>query len=110
MNENKVLRKILGAKRSKITEEWRMLHNAELHTLHSSSDIIRNHKSRRLRWAGHVARMEESRNYFTALMGRRKRPLGSPRRRCEVNIEMDLREVGCDSRDCIDLSQHSVHM
>ncbi|KAJ4436484.1 hypothetical protein ANN_16515 [Periplaneta americana] len=58
--ENKVLRKIFGAKRDEVTGEWRKLHNTELHALYSSSDIIRNIKSRRLRWAGHVARMDES--------------------------------------------------
>ena len=55
--QNKVLRKILGAKLDEITGEWRKLHNAELHALYSSPNIIRNLKSRRLRWAGHVARM-----------------------------------------------------
>ncbi|KAJ4430296.1 hypothetical protein ANN_22509, partial [Periplaneta americana] len=55
--ENKVLRKIFGAKRDEVTGEWRKLHNTELHALYSSPDIIRNIKSRRLRWAGHVARM-----------------------------------------------------
>ena len=49
-----------GAKRDEITGEWRKLHNAELHALYSSSNIIRNLKSRRLRYAGHVARMEQS--------------------------------------------------
>ncbi|KAJ4434346.1 hypothetical protein ANN_22905 [Periplaneta americana] len=62
--ENKMLRKIFGAKRDEVTGEWRKLHNAELHALYSSSDIIRNIKSRRLRWAGHVARMGESRNAY----------------------------------------------
>ncbi|KAJ4443371.1 hypothetical protein ANN_05039 [Periplaneta americana] len=62
--ENKVLRKIFGAKRDEITGEWRKLHNAELHALYSSPDIIRNIKTRRLRWAGHVARMGESRNAY----------------------------------------------
>ncbi|KAJ4447832.1 hypothetical protein ANN_09840 [Periplaneta americana] len=70
MFENKVLRKIFGAKRGEVTGEWRKLHNAELHTLDSSSDIIRNMKSRRLRWAGHVARMGESRNAYRVLVGR----------------------------------------
>ena len=55
--ENKVLRKIFGTKRDEVTGEWRKLHNAELHALYSSPDIIRNIKSRYLRWAGHVARM-----------------------------------------------------
>ena len=68
MFENKVLRKIFGAKRDKITGEWRTLHNAELHALYSSPNVIRNLKSRRLRWAGHVARMEQFRNAYRVLM------------------------------------------
>ena len=60
--ENKVLRKIFGAKGDEITGEWRKLRNAELHAFYFSSDIIRNLKSRRLRWAEHIAHMEESRN------------------------------------------------
>ncbi|KAJ4430110.1 hypothetical protein ANN_22320 [Periplaneta americana] len=96
--ENKVLRKIFGAKRDEVIGEWRKLHNAELHALYSSPDIIRNIKSRRLRWAGHVARMGESRNAYRVLVGRPagKRPLERPRRRWEDNIKMDLREVGYD--------------
>ncbi|KAJ4438790.1 hypothetical protein ANN_14741 [Periplaneta americana] len=105
--ENKVLRKIFGAKRDEVTEEWRKLHNTELHALYSSPDIIRNLKSRCLRWAGHVARMGESRNAYRVLVGRPegKRPLGRPRRRWEDNIKMDLREVGYDDRDWINLAQ-----
>ncbi|KAJ4442491.1 hypothetical protein ANN_04077 [Periplaneta americana] len=105
--ENKVLRKIFGAKRDEVTGEWRKLHNTELHALYSSPDIIRNIKSRRLRWAGHVARMGESRNAYRVLVGRPegKRPLERPRRRWEDNIEMDLREVGYDDRDWINLAQ-----
>ncbi|KAJ4434206.1 hypothetical protein ANN_22754 [Periplaneta americana] len=93
--ENKVLRKIFGAKRDEVTGEWRKLHNTELHALYSSPDIIRNIKSRRLRWAGHVARMGESRNAYRVLVERPegKRPLGRPRRRWEDNIKMDLRAV-----------------
>ncbi|KAJ4427856.1 hypothetical protein ANN_25635 [Periplaneta americana] len=68
--ENKVLRKIFGAKRDEVTGEWRKLHNTDLHALYSSPDIIRNIKSRRLRWAGHVARMGESRNAYRVLVGR----------------------------------------
>ncbi|KAJ4433330.1 hypothetical protein ANN_15589 [Periplaneta americana] len=64
--ENKVLRKLFGANRDEVTGEWRKLHNTELHALYSSPDIIRNIKSRRLRWAGHVARMGESRNAYRA--------------------------------------------
>ncbi|KAJ4442256.1 hypothetical protein ANN_12122 [Periplaneta americana] len=105
--ENKVLRKIFGAKRDEATGEWRKLHNTELHALYSSPNIIRNLKSRRLRWAGHVARMGESRNAYRVLVGRPegKRPLGRLRRRWEDNIKMDLREVGCDDRDWINLAQ-----
>ncbi|KAJ4439386.1 hypothetical protein ANN_07508 [Periplaneta americana] len=105
--ENKVLRKIFGAKRDEVTGERRKLHNAELHALYSSPDIIRNIKSRRLRWAGHVARMGKSRNAYRVLVGRPagKRPLGRPRRRWEDNIKMDLREVGYDGRDWINLDQ-----
>ncbi|KAJ4439031.1 hypothetical protein ANN_14987 [Periplaneta americana] len=104
--ENKVLRKIFGAKRDEVTGEWRKLHNAELHALYSSPDIIRNIKSRRLRWAGHVARMGESRNAYRVLVGRPegKRPLGRPRRRWEDNIKMNLREMGYDDLDWINLA------
>ncbi|KAJ4448807.1 hypothetical protein ANN_00198 [Periplaneta americana] len=99
--ENKVLRKISGAKRDEVTGELRKLHNTELHALYTSPDIIRNIKSRRLRWAGHVAHTGESRNAYRVLVGRPegKRPLGRPRRRWEDNIKMDLREVGYDARD-----------
>ncbi|KAJ4448406.1 hypothetical protein ANN_10422 [Periplaneta americana] len=105
--ENKVLRKIFGDKRDEVTGEWRKLHNAELHALYSSPDIIRNIKSRRLRWARHVASMGESRNTYRVLVGRPegKRPLGRPRRRWEDNIKMDLRELGYDDRDWINLAQ-----
>ena len=105
--ENKVLRKIFGAKRDEVTGEWRKLHNTELHALYSSPNIIRDIKSRRLRWAGHVARMGETRNAYRVLVGRPegKRPLGRPRRRWEDNIKMDLREVGYDGGDWINLAQ-----
>ena len=78
MFEDKVLRNIFGTKRDEITLEWGKLHNAELHALHSSPNIIRNLKSRRLRWAEHVARMEQFRNAYRVLVGKPegKRPLG----------------------------------
>ncbi|KAJ4442240.1 hypothetical protein ANN_12106 [Periplaneta americana] len=97
----------LLSSRDEVTGDWRKLHNTELHALYSSPDIIRNIKSRRLRWAGHVARMGESRNAYRVLVGRPegKRPLGRPRRRWEDNIKMDLREVGYDDRDWINLAQ-----
>ncbi|KAJ4444166.1 hypothetical protein ANN_05955 [Periplaneta americana] len=105
--ENRVLRKMFGAKRDEVTGEWRTLHSTELQALYSSSDIIRNIKSRRLRWAGHVARICESRNAYRVLVGRPegKRSLGRPRRRWEDNIKMDLREVRYDDRDWINLAQ-----
>ncbi|KAJ4449920.1 hypothetical protein ANN_01327 [Periplaneta americana] len=105
--ENKVLRKLFGAKRDEVTGEWRKLHNTELHALYFSPDVIRNIKSRRLRWAGHVTCMGESRNAYRVLFGRPegKRPLGKPKRMWEDNIKMDLREVGYDGRDWINLAQ-----
>ena len=85
--ENSVLRKICRAKRDKITGKWRKLRNDELHVLYSSPNIIRNLKSRRLKWIGHVACMEQSRNAYRVLVGKPegKRPLGSPRRRWEYH-------------------------
>ncbi|KAJ4439060.1 hypothetical protein ANN_15016 [Periplaneta americana] len=93
--ENKVLRKIYGAKRDEVTGEWRKLHNTELQALYSSPGIIRNIKSRSLRWVRHVSRMGESRNAYRVLVGRpeEKRPLRRPRHRWEDNSKMDLREV-----------------
>ena len=78
--------------------------------MYSFPNIIRNLKSRRLRWAGHVARKEQFRNEYRVLVGKpgNKRPLGRPRHRWEDNIKMDLREVGCDAGDWIDLAQYRV--
>ena len=105
--ENKVLRKIFGAKRDEITGEWRKIHNAELHALYSSPNIIRNLKSSRLRWTGHEAGMEHLRNAYRVLAGKpeSKRPLGRPKHRWQNNIKMDLREGGCDPRDWIALAE-----
>jgi hypothetical protein len=91
--ENRVLRRIFGPKRNEVTGEWRKLHNEELHGLYSSPDIIRQVKSRRMRWAGHVARMEEKRKVYKVLVGKPegRRPLGRPRRRWENGVRMDLR-------------------
>ena len=79
----------------------------ELHLLYSSSNIIRSLKSRWLRWAGHVARMEESRNAYRVLVGKPEgeRPVGRLRRRREDNIKMDSKEVGCDPRNWTNLAQ-----
>jgi hypothetical protein len=91
-----VLRRIFGPKRDEATGEWRRLHNEELHDLYSSPNIIRVIKSRRMRWARHVARMREKRGVYRILVGRSegRRPLGRPRRRWDDNIKMDLQEVG----------------
>jgi hypothetical protein len=99
--DNRVLR-IFGPKREE-DGSWRKLHNDELHSLYSSSNIIRVIKSRRMRWAGHVARMVEGRDVYRVLVGRPegKRPLGRPRRRWEDNIKMDIREIGIDGENWI---------
>jgi hypothetical protein len=80
--ENRVLRKIFGPEREE-DGLWRKLHNDELHSLYSSPNIVRVIKSRRLRWVGHVARMEEERGVYQVLVGKPegKRPLGRHRRR-----------------------------
>jgi hypothetical protein len=67
--ENRVLRRIFGPKRDELTGEWRKLHSEELYNLYSSPDIISKIKSRRMRWAGHVARMGEARKVYKVLVG-----------------------------------------
>jgi hypothetical protein len=83
------------------------LHNEELHNVYSSPSIIRIIMSRRMRWAGHVARVGEKRNVYRILVEKpeRKRPLGRPTRRWVENIKMDLREIGWDGVDLIDRAQ-----
>jgi hypothetical protein len=85
----------------------RKLHNEELHSLYSSPNIIRIINSRRVRWAGHVARMGKKRNAYRILVGKPegKRQLGRPRRRWVDNIKMDLMELGWCRMDWIDLAQ-----
>ena len=92
-----VLRRIFGPRRDEVTGEWRRLHNEELNDLYSSPNIMRVIKSRRMRWAGHVARMGEERVVYRVFEGKPegRRPLGRPRRRWADNIRMDLQEVGC---------------
>ena len=85
--------------------EWRRLHNEELNDLYSSPNIVRVIKSRRMRWAGHVARMGEMRGVYRVGKPEGKRPLGRPRRRWVDNIRMDLQEVVCGHVDCIGLAQ-----
>jgi hypothetical protein len=78
-----------------VTGEWRKLQNEELHNLYSSPDIIRQVKSRRMRWAGHVTRMGEDRKVYKVLVGKPegKRPLGRPRRMWKDRVRMDLGEI-----------------
>jgi len=104
--ENRVLRSIFGSKRDEVTRELGKLHNEELNDLYSSPNIVRVITSRRMRWAGHVARMGERRGVYRALVGKPegKRPLGRSRRRWEDNIKMDLQEVGCRGMDWIELA------
>jgi hypothetical protein len=93
--KNRVLKRIFGPKRDEVTGEWRNLHNEELHILYSSINIIRQIKSRRMRWAGHVARMGEDRKVYKVLVGKpeEKRPLGRPRSRWEDGIRMYFAEI-----------------
>jgi hypothetical protein len=109
VSENRVLRKISGPKREE-NGSWRKMHNDELHSLYSSPNIVRVIKSRRMRWAGHVAGMGEGRGVYRVLVGRPegKRPLGRPRHRWEDNINMDLREIGIDWANWIQLAQDRV--
>jgi hypothetical protein len=106
--ENRVLR-IFGPKR-KEDGSWRKLHNDEIYSLYSSPNIVRVNKSRRMRWAGHVARMAEGRSVYRVLVGRSegKRPLGRPRRRWEDNTKLDIREIGIDGANWIQLAQDRV--
>ena len=94
--ENRVLRRIFGPRSDEVMGEWRRLHNKELNDLYSLPNIVRVIKSRRMRWAGHVARMGKERGVYRFLVGKPegRRPLGRPRRRWVDNIMMDLQEVG----------------
>ena len=105
--EKMVLRRIFGPRRDEVTGEWRRLHNEELNDLYSLPNIVRVIKSRRMRLAGHVARMDEERGVYRVLVGKPegRRPLGRPRRRWVDNIRMDLQEVGCGYMDWIGLAQ-----
>ena len=99
--ENMVLRGIFGPKRDEVTDQWRKLHNEELNNLYSLSNIVGLIKSKKIRWAGYVARMVEKRGVYRVLVGKLegKRPLGGSRRRWDDNIKMDLQEVGYGGMD-----------
>jgi hypothetical protein len=105
--ENRVLRKIFGPKRDELTGEWRKLHNEELNYLCCSPNIIRVIKLRKMRWAGHVARVGERRAMYRVFVGKPegKIPLGKPRCRLEDNIKMDRQRVGCGGMVWIELAQ-----
>jgi hypothetical protein len=94
--ENRVLRRIFEPMWDKVTGEWRKLHSEELHNLYSSPYIIRQIKSRQMRWAGHMAHVGEERKVYKVLVGKPegKRPLRRPRHRWEDGIRMDLRKIG----------------
>ena len=105
--EKRVLKRIFGPQRDGVKGEWRKLHNEELNDLYSSANIVRVIKSRRMRWAGHVAHMEEGRGVHKVLVGKPegKRPLRRPRPRWEDNIKMDLEEVGRGCGDWMELAK-----
>ena len=100
-------RRMFESRRDEVTGKWRKLHNEELNDLYCSPNIIRVIKSRRMRWAEHVARIGERRGVHRVLVGKPegKRPLGRPRHRWEDSIKMDLQEVGCRGMDWIELAQ-----
>jgi hypothetical protein len=93
--ENRVLRRIFGPKRDEVMGGWRKLHNEELHNLYSSPVIIRTIRSRRMKLAGHVARMGAKRNAYRILVGK---PEGKNHQEDQdvagILLKMDLREIG----------------
>ena len=107
MFENRVLRRVFGAKREGVKGERRKLHNEEHSDLYSLPNFVLVVKSRRMRWAGHVARMSEGRGVHRVLVGKPegKRPMGRPRRRWEDNIKMELQEVRRGFEDWVELAQ-----
>jgi hypothetical protein len=107
LSKNRVLRSVFGPKRDEVTGEWKKLHNEELHILYSSPNIIRQIRSRRMRWAGHVAHMGEETKLYRVLKGKPEgnRPLGRPRSRWEDAIRMDLGETGLKSVEWIQMAQ-----
>ena len=98
---------IFGPKRDKVTGEWRKIHNEERDDLYCPPNMVQVIKSRRMRWAGRVARMGEGRGVYRVLVWNPegKRPLGRPRSRWEDNMKMDLQELGCGGMNWIELDQ-----
>jgi hypothetical protein len=107
MFENRVLRNVFGPNRCEVTGEWRKLHNEELNDLYSLLNNLRVVKSRRMRWAGHMAPMGEDRHVRNLLVEKpeEKRPYGRRRRRWEDNIKMELQEVGGGRGDWMELAE-----
>ena len=109
--ENRVLRRLFGTRRDEVTEEWRKLHYEELNDLYCSPNIAGVIKSRRMRWAGHVACMGERRGVRVCRVLVRKTegklPFGRPRCRWEDNIKMDFQEMGCGGVEWIELAQNT---
>jgi len=104
--ENRVLRRLFGPKKGEVTGEWRKQHNEELNELYCSPNVFRVKKSKRIKWAEHVARMGEKRGVYRVLVGKPegKRPLGRPRPRWEDDIKIDLQEFGCGGMDWIEVA------
>ena len=105
MFENRVLRRVFGPKRDEVTGEWRKLHNEELSDRYSLPNIVLVVKSRRMRWAGHVACMGGGVHRVLVGKPEGKRPLGRPRRRWENNNKMDLQEEEGGCEDWMELAQ-----
>jgi hypothetical protein len=109
--ENRVLRGIFGPKRDEVMGEWRKMHSGELHNLYSSPDIIRQIKSRRMRWVRQMAHVGEGRNVYRVWVGKPdgKRPLERPRHRWEDGIKIYLRGIGWRGMEWIHLAQDRDH-
>jgi hypothetical protein len=105
--KNRVLRRIFQLKRDEVTRGRRKLHTEDLHNLYSLPSIIRMIKSRRMRWAGHLAEVGDKRNAYRILVGKAegKRPLGKPRCRWVGNIKMYVRDIEVGGVDWIGLAQ-----
>jgi len=107
--ENRVLGRIFGPNRNEVKGEWRKLHKEEFNDLYSSPTSVRVIKSRRIKWAGHVACMRQRRGVYRVFVGKYegKRPFARPSFRWEDNIKMNLQEMGCGGMDWIELAQDS---